>query len=150
MVPAGGFFSFIFLFASRPSTTSPSTPSALPFIKDVSRALASKFSMTLPSPSLSPACPFLFLLRAREGESHRERRFRRKQSRVLSHLASFLTFSHSCGHLSFMEIAFKSLAGSKLIRSNFIKTTYDISLDSQISFLPLGFSPTPSLGILKV
>ena len=28
-----------------------------------------------------------------------------------------------------------------LIRSNFIKTTYDISLDSQISFLPLGFSP---------
>merc|ERR1712196_159294 len=29
-----------------------------------------------------------------------------------------------------------------LIRSNFIKTTYDISLDSQISFLPLGFSPT--------
>ena len=25
---------------------------------------------------------------------------------------------------------------------NFIKTTYDISLDSQISFLPLGFSPT--------
>ena len=33
-----------------------------------------------------------------------------------------------------------------LIRSNFIKTTYDISLDSQISFLPLGFSP---LGILS-
>ena len=29
-----------------------------------------------------------------------------------------------------------------LIRSNFIKTTYDISLDSQISFLPLGFSPS--------
>ena len=29
-----------------------------------------------------------------------------------------------------------------LIRSNFIKTTYDISLDSWISFLPLGFSPT--------
>ena len=28
-----------------------------------------------------------------------------------------------------------------VIRSNFIKTTYDISLDSQISFLPLGFSP---------
>jgi len=28
-----------------------------------------------------------------------------------------------------------------LIRSNFIKTTYDISLDSQISFLPFGFSP---------
>jgi len=32
-----------------------------------------------------------------------------------------------------------------LIRSNFIKTTYDISLDSQISFLPLGFSPTEAL-----
>ena len=31
-----------------------------------------------------------------------------------------------------------------LIRSNFIKTTYDISLDSQISFLPFGFSPTLS------
>ena len=30
---------------------------------------------------------------------------------------------------------------NNLIRSNFIKTTYDISLDSQISFLPLGFSP---------
>ena len=30
---------------------------------------------------------------------------------------------------------------SSRIRSNFIKTTYDISLDSQISFLPLGFSP---------
>jgi len=31
-----------------------------------------------------------------------------------------------------------------LIRSNFIKTTYDISLDSQISFLALGFSsPAP-------
>ena len=28
------------------------------------------------------------------------------------------------------------------IWSNFIKTTYEISLDSQISFLPLGFSPT--------
>jgi hypothetical protein len=28
-----------------------------------------------------------------------------------------------------------------LIRSNFRKTTYDISLDSWISFLPLGFSP---------
>ena len=27
-------------------------------------------------------------------------------------------------------------------RRRFIKTTYDISLDSQISFLPLGFSPT--------
>ena len=32
-----------------------------------------------------------------------------------------------------------------LIRSNFIKTTYDISLDSQISFLPLGFSPLKRL-----
>ena len=32
-----------------------------------------------------------------------------------------------------------------LIRSNFIKTTYDISLDSQISFLPLGFSPTTTI-----
>ena len=31
-----------------------------------------------------------------------------------------------------------------LIRSNFRKTTYDISLDSWISFLPLGFSPTGS------
>ena len=30
--------------------------------------------------------------------------------------------------------------GRPLIRSNFIKTTYDISLDSQISLLPLGFS----------
>ena len=28
------------------------------------------------------------------------------------------------------------------LNNNFIKTTYDISLDSQISFLPLGFSPT--------
>ena len=27
------------------------------------------------------------------------------------------------------------------LNNNFIKTTYDISLDSQISFLPLGFSP---------
>jgi len=35
---------------------------------------------------------------------------------------------------------------SFLIRSNFIKTTYDISLDSQISFLPLGFSPTKAAG----
>ena len=34
---------------------------------------------------------------------------------------------------------------SYLIRSNFIKTTYDISLDSQISFLPLGFSPTKEI-----
>jgi hypothetical protein len=33
------------------------------------------------------------------------------------------------------------LSISYLIRSNFIKTTYDISLDSWISFLPLGFSP---------
>jgi len=42
--------------------------------------------------------------------------------------------------LSFVyEIGFPSLP--YLIRSNFIKTTYDISLDSQISFLPLGFSP---------
>ena len=34
-----------------------------------------------------------------------------------------------------------------LIRSNFIKTTYDISLDSWISFLPLGFSPTLTSGL---
>merc|ERR1712160_189435 len=36
-----------------------------------------------------------------------------------------------------------------LIRSNFIKTTYDISLDSQISFLPLGFSPTEVVSCLS-
>jgi len=43
------------------------------------------------------------------------------------------------------------LHSHSLIRSNFIKTTYDISLDSQISFLPLGFSPLfcqPSIGSL--
>ena len=52
-------------------------------------------------------------------------------------------------YVVFREIA-SAFGCPYLIRSNFIKTTYDISLDSQISFLPLGFSPTPSLGILKV
>ena len=35
------------------------------------------------------------------------------------------------------------------LNNNFIKTTYDISLDSQISFLPLGFSPTIYLLLLE-
>ncbi len=40
------------------------------------------------------------------------------------------------------EVVFDEKLLPYLIRSNFFKTTYDISLDSQISFLPLGFSPT--------
>jgi hypothetical protein len=35
----------------------------------------------------------------------------------------------------------ESLKVSKKLGIDFIKTTYDISLDSQISLLPLGFSP---------
>jgi len=38
--------------------------------------------------------------------------------------------------VSLYEIAMR-MREAYLIRSNFIKTTYDISLDSQISFLPL-------------
>ena len=44
-------------------------------------------------------------------------------------------------YVVFREIA-SAFGCPYLIRSNFIKTTYDISLDSWISFLPLGFSPT--------
>jgi hypothetical protein len=54
-------------------------------------------------------------------------------SRLMGMLIAFLL----CGCWQQLENFF-ALA---LIRSNFIKTTYDISLDSQIYFLPLGFSP---------
>jgi hypothetical protein len=49
-------------------------------------------------------------------------------------------------------IALSPLGIWPLIRSNFIKTTYDISLDSQIYFLPLGFSPSATVfsGIISL
>jgi len=49
-------------------------------------------------------------------------------------------------YVVFREIA-SAFGCPYLIRSNFIKTTYDISLDSWISFLPLGFSPTLTSGL---
>ena len=59
--------------------------------------------------------------------------------RWLSGFHSFFWWQGDVGCL--WEIA-SAFGCPYLIRSNFIKTTYDISLDSWISFLPLGFSPT--------
>jgi hypothetical protein len=62
-----------------------------------------------------------------------------ERCRWLSGFHSFFWWQGDVGCL--WEIA-SAFGCPYLIRSNFIKTTYDISLDSWISFLPLGFSPT--------
>ena len=78
---------------------------------------------------------FLFPIKQKHSERERkpERRKRKRQVQA-----------SRCRSLSWRNcFCLPATATLYLIRSNFIKTTYDISLDSQISFLPLGFSPTP-------
>jgi hypothetical protein len=96
--------------------------------QDSSFSRSQDFSIPFSFPTLSLA--FLALsnvcLGVKERIIARQRQLEARKTRRLKDMPKLISF-FGCPYL---------------IRSNFIKTTYDISLDSWISFLPLGFSPT--------
>ena len=114
-------------------------------------------SLALTSLALTGLFPFIARARseakyerAKAGEAKRkevhveDKKDKMESEDTNSGTASLLGARVRCRNKLSLKLASNNLP--YLIRSNFIKTTYDISLDSQISFLPLGFSP---LGILS-